>query len=226
MDVFDIGWRRASRLRSVRHRYFSSIQRLLVLAATAWIACWACAPPTSLPAPVPLAKGDGFELGGGATGGLLFEKDCRTTRDESGATVSYTCDPVLGGTGDIQQWGMVAVNDRRTLGWVVNGGLGSRTYNGDPGVSAGFVTRLDLAEAPHRLIGVQAELGWLWVSVGAPVSFQVRDDIWVYTHPSIGLRNPGYLRLPFGVGVGLNERLRLDIEAGASAPFEDAIATS
>ena len=61
--------------------------------------------------------------------------------------------------------------------------------------------------------------GRLAAAVGLPASLQVRDRLWVYTHPSVGIRMSGVGRIPVGVGLPLGSRLRLDLEGGVAYPY-------
>ncbi len=57
------------------------LPRMILLLSGSWIAFRACAPPSTLPAPVPMAKGDGVQLGGGAVVSLVKGEDCRVPEE-------------------------------------------------------------------------------------------------------------------------------------------------
>ena len=79
--------------------------------------------------------------------------------------------------------------------------------------------RYDFSRSERLLIGPQVEVGLAWAAVGLPASVQVRDRLWVYTHPSVGVRMSGVGRIPVGVGLPLGSRLRLDLEGGVAYPY-------
>lgn len=178
------------------------LPRLLVLLASAWLAFWACAPPSTLPAPVPMAKGEGVALGGGAVGGVAWER-CEGPEAERG-----NCLPETVPTVDLQHWGMGALSDQWALGWTIGGGVGT------PGIAGGGMVRFDALATKRALLGPQLEGGFAWWAVGLPMALEVKDGLWLTAHPSYGARAMASLRLPVGLGIALGERSRLDLEAG------------
>lgn len=193
-----------------------TLPRVLTLLGAAWVSLWACAPPSTLPAPVPLGKTDGLELGGGAVLSAPVGEDCRTDPGASwdtGIVLAAECSPTVEWLADVQHWGLVPLSDQLAVGWMVSGGVGT------PGIAGGGVARYDFMKKDTVLIGLQGELGWAWGSIGVPVSGKLGERFWVYTHPSVGYRMNGLVRAPVGLGVELGDALRLDVEAGMGAPF-------
>ncbi|HCH62315.1 MAG: hypothetical protein CL927_14780 [Deltaproteobacteria bacterium] len=189
---------------------------LLLLLSGVWLTFWACAPPSTLPAPIPMAKGDGVLLGSGASVSLATREDCRiddAAAFDSGLPYTPTCSTALQPSADGAFWGVVPLSDR----WAVGGQL--TAGQATPGIAGGVMGRYDFTKNERMLIGAQVELGAFWMSVGVPASFQVRDRVWLYTHPSLGLRTSGPSRIPLGVGVPLGSRLRLDVEGGVAYSF-------
>ena len=193
---------------------------LLWLLVAAWTTVWACAPPSTLPAPIPMARGDGVLLGGGATVSLAAGEDCRVedrAAFDSGLPYTPTCSTVLQPMADGASWGVVPLSDRWAMGWQLGAGRAT------PGITGGAMGRYDFTKSDRMLIGAQLELGAFWASVGVPASFELRDGLWLYTHPSVGLRLSGLGRIPVGVGVPLGTRLRLDMEGGVAYPFAEGL---
>lgn len=196
--------------------------RLLVLLCGAWFSFWACAPPSTLPAPIPMAKGGGIELGGAGVLSLASGEDCRIPEDAAFDTGRYyvpQCTDTVVPLGDIFHYGVVPLSDQWALGWQVGGGTGT------PGLVGGAMARYDFTKNKRMLVGPQLELGVAWGSLGLPASFQVGDKVWLYTHPSVGYRMNGLGRVPVGVGLPIGDRLRLDVEAGYALPVMQGIYT-
>jgi len=197
--------------------------RLLMLAAGAWLSLWACAPPSTLPAPIPLAKSDGVELGGGATVSLGLGEDCRVPEEvafDTGIIYEPVCERTAVVFPDAAHWGVVPINDQWAVGWNVAVGLGT------PGLVGGAMGRYDISKSDRFLIGPQLELGVAWGALGLPASMQVNDRLWLYTHPSVGYRMSGLARAPVGLGLEVGERMRLDMEAGFAVPMMRGTYTS
>lgn len=190
--------------------------RVVWVLSGVWMAVWACAPPSTLPAPIPMAKGDGVLLGGGATVSLVPGEDCRiedAAAFDTGIAYTPTCASVIDPRMDGSTWGVVPLSNRWAVGWQL--GAGTTT----PGMSGGVMGRYDFSRSERLLIGPQVELGLAWAAVGLPASVQVGDRLWVYTHPSVGIRMSGVGRIPVGVGLPLGSRLRLDLEGGVAYPY-------
>ncbi len=191
------------------------ITRMLTLGTASWIAFWACAPPATLPAPIPLGRNDGVELGIGAASSFVSRQDCRY--DNGPVDTANLSEPVCEVNPhvlpDMLHWGLFGVTDQVALGWRTSIGAGT------PGIAAGAVARWDWTEGANSLVGPQLEVGIAWASLSFPVSYQVKERMWVYTQPSVGLRQNGTATLPIGLGLPLGRRLRLDIEGGIAGPF-------
>ena len=184
---------------------------VVVLVVGLWLPLWSCAPPSTLPAPIPLSRSDGLELGGGAVVSTGLGEDCRLPDEvalDTGIMATPTCEPHVVTLPDIAHWGVLPITEQLAVGWNVSGGMGSPVFAG------GAMGRYDLLAADRVLLGPQVEVGVAWASVGLPASMQVNDRLWVYTHPSVGFRIGGRARAPVGLSVEVGERMRLDMEAG------------
>jgi len=193
-----------------------TLPRVLMLMTGAWFSFWACAPPSTLPAPVPMAKGDPMQLGGGAVVSLVQGEDCRVPDNAAFDTGLYyvpECSPTVEPLADLTHWGTVALTDQWMVGW--QAGVGVAT----PGLVGGAMGRYDFTKNKRMLIGPQLELGFAWGAIGLPASFQVGDKLWLYTHPSVGYRMNGLGRVPVGMALPIGDRLRLDLEAGYAIPY-------
>ena len=199
-----------------------SAARFVALLAGAWISSWACAPPSTLPAPIPLAKGTGVELGAGVTVSLANGEDCRIAADaalDTRSPYTPTCTPTTLALPDIAHWGMVPVSDRWAVGWQLSAGAGT------PGIAGGVAARYDFTRSERMLIGPQLEAGVAWGAIGLPASIRVGDRLWLYTHPSVGYRLNGLGRVPIGMGMPIGKRLRLDVEGGYAVPVMHGLYT-
>lgn len=165
-----------------------------------------CAPPSSLPPPVPMGADQSLELGGAASlGGLISQ---RTQTDHLGNELSHTvAEPAVGG----QLWGDVDLGQRLRLG----GTLFLEGYV-DTGVAGGggLFARMRMDHSARSYVGLQVELGWAYGSAGLPVAYEVVDGIWVYTTPSLGFSYRGLLRLPAGFSLALSEQMLFSAELG------------
>ena len=199
-----------------------TLPRVILLLSGAWFSFWACAPPSTLPAPIPMAKGSGVELGGGAVLSAVAGEDCRVPEDavfDTGIVSGADCQRTIQALPDLAHWGTVPLTDQWAVGWQLSGGMAT------PGIAGGVMGRYDFTKSDRMLIGPQLELGIAWGSIGLPASVRVGDDLWLYTHPSFGYRMNGLARMPVGLGIPLGERLRLDVEAGFATPLMQATYT-
>jgi hypothetical protein len=176
------------------------VARSLAMIAAAYFVFWACAPPTSLPPPVPMAADQAVEFGGAATGGAYLTTS-RSCPESQGC--SPELDPTYGA--DAQLWLSTPVGDRGTLGALLFGGTTTV-------IGGGGFGRVKLNSSPDSYIGLQGSAGWLWASVGVPLSVRVAGDTWLYTSPSVGFHFTGLVSLPVGVSVHLAEDVLLNAE--------------
>lgn len=171
---------------------------LLLLSASALIGC---APPTSMPPPVPMASTD-REIGVAVNGAYPINGD-----------------PIVGG--DVQIWDMQKLGDRVDIGEVVFAGTSSVVGGG------GFL-RYRLNNGKGFYFGGQAEIGLGWGGLGLPVAGKIGDKLWLYTNPTFrvvlsditgdipNLTLAPQIHLPMGVSLGLGNGFRVSSEVNAS----------
>ena len=158
---------------------------LVTVVGAAWFALWACAPAATMP--IPAMVGDNtneFALGVNETVG-------------SETYLGEFYGPGVGVSG--QFWYL-----HRFGNFNFGGGLfaGQSTLVGG-GVSFGGLFPVGAVEVGFRVSG-----GWLWADLGVPVTVPLGDHVWLYTEPSVGLRNR-VLRLPIGAGFRLGKHVTL-----------------
>lgn len=176
--------------------------RLLLAAATtllsAYFALWACAPGPALRPPVPMAEGEGTEIGVGA--------GFRGDMDQPLAT-----DPLYEGT-DVLLYADSFVGRRLSLGGFV--GAGSTSI-----VSVGGHLRGYLAGPGPVNVALDLEAGWLYAGLSMPIAVRLAEKgPWLYTSPGVILRNSSIVRVPVGVAVPFGDRVRLDVEGMVGWP--------
>lgn len=175
--------------------------QLLTLAASAWYALWACAPPSTLRS-ITVDLDQPSEFGGGLTYAAPI--------GEAG-----TCGgSLLGCEGtSAQLWYQRRLGQRVTLG-------GSLFAGGPAGVGGGLLTRFHLAEAERFRLGTDLDVGFLWAGVALPMAGRVGPDLWLYTAPGAQIANLQQVRLPVGVAYGATESMWLHAEGsvGWSSP--------
>lgn len=74
------------------------------------------------------------------------------------------------------------------------------------------MVRPHLIERERLVVGLDAQIGMLWYSLGVPVAARLSDRIWLYTEPSVGGRYTGIVNMPVGVSIEMAERARLSAE--------------
>lgn len=180
-------------------RRFAALPKLIGLSAAAWFAAWACAPPTALAPPVPMAADQHREVGGTASGSALMHY--RWDHGQRSLMVD-------GGAG-VNLWAMWNVKQ-----FDLGGTLGAEFVSPDLVGHAGFFARYRAMERENLVIAPQLGFGWSYASLALPVAVQARDDLWLYTAPELGFRLAGPVQVPVGVSVGLREDLLLNAEVG------------
>lgn len=161
---------------------------LLVALAPA-LALSACGPSMTLPPPIPLGTGDLTQETGGAVATSF-----RSNRDELNI--------------DGQLWYMTRANAKRDVGMLVF--LGQTSFLGIGGTARQYLLKTD-----DTALGIDAQLGFFWVALGAPASYQLTDGLWIFTNPSVGYRFAPF-KVPLGVSFQLTDQARLDIELMAN----------
>lgn len=188
--------------------------------AVSYFVFWACAPPSVVAPMTPMADPRGWDLGGslsaggsmrtvgvydsgpGETGGIEYE-----LVDER-REVAQT----YGG----QVWG---VYDAGRV--AIGGTLGAAAVLDEGGgVHGGVMVRPTLLERDDLMVGLDVQLGWLWGSLGVPISVRATDRVWVYTDPSLGLRYTGLVNVPLGVSIEVAEKVRFNAEVDVWAGQE------
>lgn len=172
------------------------------LAAMASALC-ACAPASQMPPPVPLAKGQVI-YGGTGTVGVA---NLRYKTDSGLRTYPF---------GVVQAWGGAPLKN----GLIVHGSVFRSPHMGTGG---GAGLRAELKETEWGQVGVQASVGWAYVSVGLPASVEVSAPLTLYTHPTVstvtddwmGVAFPLAVHLPIGLWWWSPRGTGLGVELGA-----------
>ena len=179
--------------------------RAMTALTVAYHTIWACAPAVHLPPPMPMAKEQGFVVGGSLVGGAW-----EVNRQASLERVT----PYVSG----QAFGMVALSDRWNVGGTAF--LGMSTAAG-----AGVFARLDIVEANRFYLGAQAGGGLAYGSLGVPLGVGVTDSLWLYTHPNVATTTIGasnfYVdlvqpQLPLGLWWQTSDTFGLGLELGTT----------
>ena len=178
------------------------LRAVVVLSAMSLALC-ACAPVSQMPPPVPMAKGEVIYGGTGTVGVASLRY-----KTYSGLQ------PYPFGT--VQAWGGAPLKD----GLIAHGSV---FYGPHMGIGGGAGLRAELKETEWGQVGVQASVGWVYVSVGLPVSVEVSDPLTLYTHPTVstvtddwmGLAFPLAVHLPIGLWWWSPKGTGLGVELGA-----------
>lgn len=180
------------------------IPKLIALGAAAWFAAWACAPPTALAPPVPMAADQRFEAGGMAAGGATISRNRGAQPDTA-----------------LNLW---AMGRRGRWDFGGSGGLEANLTQELVG-HAGFFGRYRAIEHDNFVMSPQLGLGWFYASVALPMAVRLRNDLWFYSAPEVGLRLTGLVQLPVGLSLPLGPSTRLNAELGLQAdiPYLSAL---
>lgn len=81
------------------------------------------------------------------------------------------------------------------------------------GFFAGAALRPRLLETDRLVLGLDGQVGLLWASLGVPLAARVNERVWIFTEPSVGLRNTGLFDLPLGVALHVHDRVDLSVQA-------------
>jgi hypothetical protein len=153
----------------------------------------ACAPPTSLPPPIPLAEGQRVEVG--LQGTYI---------DNVGASRLRPPAPEL-------------FHGQLSLSFRVGKRIQLSTVNSMAGMQSlwahGLVMRYRIAPDARDVWNLHFEGGLAWGGVGFTWAREV-GPIWVYTAPALLSKDTLWARLPAGARVRLHDRLFLSSEAG------------
>lgn len=154
---------------------------LLTAIPLCYFAFWACMPPSVVAPPVPMGAADDWNLGFSASGGVVGTDAPMELQVDGGATAWALRH------GDFADWGVAAGGSRSHLG------------------SLGFVFRPRLADDGPVLVDLDLQLGWLWLSLGVPLSFRLGDEVYLYTSPAVAGTATGTIaRAPLGVAWSLS----------------------
>lgn len=165
----------------------------------------ACAPPTSLPPPIP-AAGD-LGLGAQLSGGWGYRPGPAGEGDQGGVT-------------DLSAWGLARL-DRWELGGVAFAGLSSQ-------LGGGIFARLPLGGSPRWVVAPQVELGAAWGGLALPAAWSPRPGLWLHSQPALRLgatEDQGFtptVLLPLGLGWERGERVIVLVEGGGRAALTGA----
>ena len=195
------GW--PLRSRSHMKRSLHRCVEIVCLIGAAHVVPWGCAPPTTLPPPVPMAE-DATAM----TGMALV----------SGPGAARPGALLLGGTEpeiDFTVWGHRKRHGGLLLGGVMFAGTTSL-------LGAGLYARKSFNNSPDFLIGGQFSGGLLWASVGLPFSIRIHGDVWLYTHPTFGYRLATPLFLPLGLSMPAG-RGQISVEATLGLTMENSV---
>lgn len=189
----------------------SSLTRLVVGFSAGYFALWACAPTSTVAPMVPLHDQTGWDIGGAVSAGATttVENVYENVPTDTGMTYEFVREERhIAPAGGAQVWGVSdlgRVDLGLTMGAAVVGGVGG-------GPHGGFIVRPHLVETDDLVLGLDLQLGWLWGSLGLPVSVRASDRVWVYTDPSLGFRYSGVVNVPVGLSVEVGEHMRVNAE--------------
>ena len=170
-----------------------SLARITAISASAWFAFWACAPPASLPPPVPMAADQSFEIGAAAETGELFKRSDPAFDEQTYGAQAW----LQFRTGDPTEAGIVLALSK-------------------PGLYAGGgYFRYRPVHTEHFTLGAQVEGGFLWASLGMPVAVSPMDNLWFYTEPAVGFNQLGLVQIPVGVSYEFAGHGMVDLEFGS-----------
>lgn len=184
----------------------TTLPRILQVAGLAWIALWACGPPTPVPPPVPFAPTDRSETALYGMASIPARAVCRGDWEPC-----HPPRPDLGLT--------FAKPGRTKWVWGLEGWAGWNTP-----ISGGVSFRRDFLAHEGRVAGVRLAVGGLYGSAGVPLALQATPRLWIYTQPTLALVASGPFQVPAGVGIQLSDRLRMDMDVGWSSVYHQEAA--
>ncbi len=180
------------------HNWQQKVAGTVSVAAVAYFVFWACAPTTYFQPSGHIQPREGFVEIGASTalvpgGQVAFDS---SSDAQTGVQPSF----------DFQLSGGAQVNDFLSLRLHVF--AGSSTL-----VGLGPALRFHLLKDERLDIGVDFQGGWLWASVGLPISVEITDRLWFYTQPSFGLRFQP-TQLPVGLYWEATDAVALGVTVG------------
>ena len=158
------------------HPLIQTLLRAVVVVTGAYHILWACAPASHMPPPVPLAKGEVIYGGTGTAGASNLNLKTDSFSD-------------LTPLAALQVWGGVPITDGLIAYGAVFHGRGDVT-------GAGVGLRQDLLQTERSQLGVQASVGWLYASLGFPISVELSDPLTLYTRPTVNTVTDDWMGWP------------------------------
>ena len=151
------------------------LRAAVVLSAMSLALC-ACAPASYMPPPVPLAKGEVIFGGTGTAGASNLNHKTASFSDLTPFEA-------------LQVWGGVPITDGLIAYGAVFHGRGDAT-------GGGVGLRQDLLQTERSQLGVQASVGWLYASLGFPISVELSDPLTLYTRPTVNTVTDDWMGWP------------------------------
>lgn len=161
-------------------------KRALVLVPTSWAVAyfvfWACAPPSTLPPPLPMMAGARNQVGAS----FAMDMGLEATYDSTALQPQFLP--------NAQIWYQRALSERFSLQATAFGGYSSIA-------GAGIGLRYLHIATPRLRLGTEAQLGWAWARLGMPfaVALGPRAQWWFYTDPAVQLAMSGVVHVPLGL---------------------------
>lgn len=151
--------------------------RGVLVVAVAYHTLWACAPVPHMPPPVPLAKGEVIFGGTGTAGSSPYLQG------------NPYSSPVLG---TVQVWGGIPIRD----GLIFHSSAFYSPNDHPDATGGGVGLRQDLFRPEWGQVGVQVGVGWLYASLGVPISVELSDPLTLYTHPTVSTVTDSFMGIP------------------------------
>lgn len=178
----------------------------------------ACVPPVALPPMVPAFPNDADGmLGVSASVGGFYDTNLRNNLTENPDPNAYRDFTFLG---DNTGGGLFWVTHKIKPGSPTEAGM--LLFAGNPYLAGlGWMLRYTKPNARGNLIlGAEGQLGLFWLSASVPVALRLRDEIWLYTSPTLTLSSTSPLKLPLGLSFRLGRRFSVTSEVCAGLnPF-------
>jgi len=153
--------------------------------SVAYFVLWGCMPTPVMPPPIPAANNADLERGVGLN---VLAYDRNPNKGDWYQPQGYDVG------GGLQGW-LLQHGEEKDTALIIHGGYPNF-------MGFGKMVRRPLVENEKAYLGLSGSIGLAWLNVGLPMSFAVRDGVWLYSQPSLApilSQQKAGVRIPIGL---------------------------
>ena len=174
------------------------------------LSAMACAPAMMVPTAVPMGAGKSAEIG---LGGMLGKSNTDTIQLADEETNMFGS----GATGvdthyNYQAWARFNFDedDRSSSEMGMMGQIGAFSL-----LSGGVYWRKPVFVSTETMdVGLQVEVGAVWAGIATPLAFQVVENLWITSMPTLRYSLYSALHIPVGLSYEVTDFFRIDVSTG------------